>query len=89
MIVYDVIDIGVYIYIYYYVYVLQHSSQLSNIAEAHQLISTVVHSGEVFNNRPCDNPTVCELVEYMLQSEILGMSKLGSNSGKMMSLYNN
>ena len=67
---------------------LQYSSQLSNIAEAHQFISTIVHSDEVSNNRPCDNPTVCELVEYMLQSEILGMSKLGFYSCMMMSLYN-
>ena len=65
MIVYNVIDIGVHIYIC----VLQYSSQLSNIVEAHQFISTIVHSDEVFNNRLCDNPTVCELVEYMLQSE--------------------
>ena len=64
---------------------MQYSSQL-NVVEAHLFMS--MYSDEVFNNRPSDNPTVHELVEYMLQSELLGMSKLGSYSGKMMSLHN-
>ena len=36
-------------------------------------------SDEQFNERPQNDPT---LVHYMLQVEILGMSKLGSYSGK-------
>ena len=39
-------------------------------------------SDEQFNERPRNGPTVNELVHYMLQVEIFGMSKLGSYSGK-------
>ena len=41
-------------------------------------------SDEQFNKRPNNEPSVTELVHYLLQSEIVGMSKLGSYSGIVM-----
>jgi hypothetical protein len=61
---------------------MQYTTQLQGSGEAHQFMSTVMSSDEQFNGRPQSDPTVNELVHYMLQVEIFGMSKLGSYSGK-------
>lgn len=63
-------------------YYLQYTTHLLNSGEAHQLMSTVMSSDQQFNERPQNDPTVNELVHYMLQVEILGTFKLGSYSGK-------
>ena len=38
-------------------------------------------SDEEFNDRPTNDPSVKDLVHYLLQREITGMCKLGSYSG--------
>ena len=60
----------------------QYTTQLQDSGEVHQFMSSVMSSDEQFNERPQSDPTVNELVHYMLQVEIFGMSKLGSYSGK-------
>ena len=37
----------------------------------------------VVSNRPRDNPTAIELLEYITQSEIHSMARLGRDCGKL------
>ena len=61
---------------------LQYEKSLPDIGDAHQFLSSVMLSDLTFNARPVNNPTVCDLITYMLQKEIVATAHLGTFSGQ-------
>lgn len=58
--------------------------QLKDPSVAQSFIHSVANSEEVFNRRPQDNPSLQELVEYILKEEIYATTYPGSFSGSCM-----
>lgn len=62
--------------------IIQYTTELQCTDRAQQFVGTVASSNQVFNGRPMNNPTIEDLLKYILCEEIKTTCVSGSYSGK-------
>ena len=62
-------------------YILQYQDVVNEVGEAQQLLCSMISSNVVYEQRPVDDPTVRQILEFMLQKEIHTTANPGAYSG--------
>ena len=61
--------------------ILQYQDVVNEVGEAQQLLCSMISSDVVYEQRPVDDPTVSQILEFMLQKEIHTTANPGVYSG--------
>lgn len=60
---------------------IQYKDVVTEVGEAQQLLCSMISSDALYEQRPVNEPTVAEILEFMLQKEIQATADMGSYSG--------
>ena len=66
----------------YLTYNTQYQGSIHEVGEAQQLLCSMISSDVIYEQRPVNEPTVTEILEFMLQKEIQATADLGAYSGE-------
>ena len=60
---------------------IQYEEVITEVGEAQQFLCSMISSDTVYEQRPVNEPTVTEILEFMLQKEIQATADMGAYSG--------
>lgn len=66
---------------YFWTFV-QYEDSITEVGEAQQFVCSMISSDELYEQRPVDEPTVKDILEFMLQKEIQSTASVDAYSGE-------